>query len=217
MKPNYAARRRSIASFNGVLYVCGALLNVFAVASVIGWAARPAAKIGPEQRARVEFEDPSMCTRHMSGRKFVRGTEEAVDARASAGRAGNMWYRSQSTYGRTKEGHSIEMVGTRYDADSKATGILFLVVNANETIESCLSPYTYPMNRNRKLECLAAAGEYRPSGECRLEVNQPSDCTYMSGTLSGSSCLVPAGNQILRASASQAQRHACVKPDCETQ
>ena len=216
MKPNYAARRRSIASFNGVLYFCGILLNVFAVVSIIGWISRPVAKIGQEQRTRIEFEDPSMCTRHMSGRKFVRGSEQSVSSREGVGRAGNIWYRSQSVYGRTKEGHNIEMVGTRYDADSKATGILFLVVNSNDIIESCLSPYTYPMNRNRKLECLAAAGEYQASGECRLDVNQPSDCNYMNGSLTGKSCLVPAGTQILRATTSPAKREVCVKPNCET-
>jgi hypothetical protein len=108
------------------------------------------------------------------------------------------------------------MVAIRYSDDAAASGLLFFMVNEDDMIEGCLSPYTYPMNRSRQLECLASAGEFLSNGDCRLPVNQPSDCALMNGTLTGKSCLVPAGNQILRAAASHGEGRTCAKADCET-
>ncbi len=216
MSRRFVARQRSIRFFNGLLYASGVVFNVFALASVISLLTKSASGPAASTLARVELEDARRCTKHMGGREFKRGGEQDVAIVLGNGREYPVKLSSHSTYGRTKDGHSLEMVDVAYTKESGGSGLLFFVVNQAGNIQSCVSPYTYPINRSHQLDCLAAAGEYQQNGECHMPVNLPSDCQMMNGVLNQKTCVVPAGNRILRASTSAQARRTCEKPDCES-
>lgn len=210
----YAARQASIKFFNGIIYASGVAFNVFALASLINFALTVNAPPDPRMRARVEMEDANQCTKHMSGRKFSRGGEDFL-IHLKGGADLTLHYDLHSTYGYTRDGDALEMVQVRYMEEAGGSGLLFFIVNSSQEIKGCVSPYTYPMNRNYRLDCLAAAGEYQPNGDCTLPVKQPSDCRMMNGILTDKYCVVPPGNRILRAGLTSKGK-ACTKPDCES-
>ena len=210
----YAARQASIKFFNAIIYVSGVAFNVFALASLINFAIHKNDAPDPRVRARVEMEDAGQCSKHMSGRKFSQSGED-FKVHLRTGAEVGLHYDPHSTYGHTREGDALEMVQVRYMEEAGGSGLLFFIVNANQDIKGCVSPYTYPMNRSYRLDCLAAAGDYQANGDCSLPVKQPSDCRLMNGILSDKICVVPPGNRILRAGISSKGK-TCTKPNCES-
>jgi len=194
----YFMRRMSMAWFEKYLYLSGMALNLLAVVSIIHLVHRARRPVDHSQRARIELEDAMMCTRHMAGKLFSAKGPQAFKIRLHNEREVGLSYKSQSTYGHTKEGRALEMVRVSYPQNSRAS-LLFFVVNKAQQIESCISAFGSNIQGSQELECLAAAGEFRQDGSCSLPVNLPSDCEAMSGTLNESVCSVPKNGRILRA------------------
>lgn len=198
-KLNYRARQRSQAWLNTWIYISGVALNCLALASLVNLFFTKPSEPPRGGRLRIELEDAKSCTKHLAGRRYIKGSHQTLALKLSNGKERDFIYISQSTYGFMKNGNSIEMAAARYDANPDSTGLLFFEVNANGDIQSCIAAQGYPFKRFERLDCLAAAGEALPSGECKLEVAMPSDCKLMNGKLEGKICTVTAGNTILKA------------------
>ena len=195
----YFMRRMSMAWFEKYLYLSGITLNILAIVSAIQLVRRARSPMDHFQRARIELEDAAMCTRHLGGKLFSTKGPQTFKILVHDEREVDLSYKSQSSYGHTKDGRALEMVRVSYPGENNNSSLLFFVVNKTQHIENCISAFGSSMQGSQELECLAAAGEYRRDGSCSLPVNLPSDCEAMSGTLVENVCSVPKNGRILRA------------------